>query len=377
MDITTDPIGPRELPHAHRPSRSAGRSRRGMSTVLLAGVALTGMVGCGSSDAAPAAAATLALTTSAAPTPTPTPPSPPPTWPLTGLESGDAGDRPALAVKIENSVDARPQTGLGAADMVWEEVVEGGITRYVAVYHSTIPPEIGPVRSIRPMDPGIAAPLRGLFAFSGGQRVFVDAVGKAGLQVVSNDAGASGFHRIKARSAPHNVYADAQALLDQADAGHQAPPGPQFDIAASGEQPTAVIAGTPSGSVQLTLSGVSHPTWSWSPADGRWLRAEGTKPAVEADGTPLRATNVVVLRTETVDSGKIDPAGNPVPETVMVGSGEALVATGGSTVPATWAKSAVGERLVLRGQDGNPIELAAGNTWVELVPAATGTVTVG
>jgi hypothetical protein len=72
-------------------------------------------------------------------------------WPLTGIESGAVPPHPALAVKVENSVDARPQTGLGAADMVWEEVVEGGITRFVAVYHSTLPPEIGPVRSVRPM----------------------------------------------------------------------------------------------------------------------------------------------------------------------------------------------------------------------------------
>ena len=83
--------------------------------------------------------------------------------------------RPALAVKIENSVDARPQSGLNAADVVWEEVVEGGITRFVAVYHSTLPPEIGPIRSVRPMDAAIAGPLHGLFAFSGGQGPFVDA----------------------------------------------------------------------------------------------------------------------------------------------------------------------------------------------------------
>ena len=71
-----------------------------------------------------------------------------PAWPLTGVPADAVADRPALAVKIENSVDARPQTGLTAADMVWEQVVEGGITRFVAVYHSDLPPEIGPVRSI-------------------------------------------------------------------------------------------------------------------------------------------------------------------------------------------------------------------------------------
>ena len=373
MGLTADLVGPRARPRRHPAVRAGARRVVRPGALLLVGLVLGGAVSCSAADPAPVAAA------AATPTPAPLPPPPPPPalWPLTGLGSGTALDRPALAVKIENSLDARPQTGLGSADLVWEEVVEGGITRYVAVYHSTLPTEIGPIRSIRPMDAAIAAPLHGLFAFSGGQPAFVDDVADAGIQVVSNDAGASGFYRIDSRSAPHNVYADPLALVAQADHGHLAPPAAQFEIAGAGNEPTAVTAGAPASVLQLTLSGVSHPTWTWSPPDGRWVRAEGTTPAVEADGTPLRATNVVVLRTQSVDTGTTDPAGNPVPETVLVGSGEALVATGGHTLAVTWVKTAVGERLVLRGPDGNPVRLAAGTTWVELVPTGTGAVTVG
>src|SRR3954465_1971113 len=97
--------------------------------------------------------------------------------------------------------------GSAAPDMVWEEVVEGGITRFVAVYQSTLPPEIGPVRSVRPMDPAIAGPLHGLIASSGGQRQYIDALAGAGLQVLSQDAGAGGFYRVTTRRAPHNVHA--------------------------------------------------------------------------------------------------------------------------------------------------------------------------
>ena len=362
--------GLRVRPRSRRTGRVAVRRSRGSGIVLLVGMALVGSTSCGSADPVPVAA----VTPSAA---LPPPPPLPTLWPLTGLDSGGALDRPALAVKVENSVEARPQTGLGAADLVWEEVVEGGITRYVAVYHSTLPTEIGPIRSVRPMDAAIAAPLRGLFAFSGGQPAFVDEVADAGIQVVSNDAGASGFYRIDSRSAPHNVYADPATLLAQADPGHRAEPTTQFEIAGVGNQPTAVTAGTPAAGLALQLSAVSQPNWTWSAPEARWVRAEGSTPAVEADGTPLRAANVVVLRTESVDTGTTDPAGNPVPETVLVGSGEALVASGGHTLVATWVKNAVGERLVLRGPDGNPVRLAAGNTWVELVPTGTGSVTVG
>jgi hypothetical protein len=349
---------------------------RHLGVALLVGVALSASVSCSSGDGADAAAQTSTPTTSSA-APPPPPPPPPPVWPLTGVESGPVAPHPALAVKIENSLEARPQTGLSAADVVWEEVVEGGITRFVAVYHSNLPGEIGPVRSVRPMDPAIAAPLHGLFAFSGGQPAYVAAIADSGLQVLSNDAGARGFHRIGSRKAPHNVYASPADLLAQADPAHQADPAPPFQFPAPGGQPSAATAGTPAAGLALTMSGVSHPHWTWSPADSRWVRAEGSTPAVEADGTPLRAVNVVVLRVDVVTTAARDPAGNPVPETVLTGRGEALVATGGQTVPATWVKNGVADPLVLTAADGNPVRLAPGNTWVELVPNGSGAVTVG
>ena len=293
-----------------------------------------------------------------------------PTWPLTGVPADTTSDRPALAVKIENSAAARPQTGLNAADMVWEQVVEGGITRFVAVYHSTLPPEIGPVRSIRPMDPAIAAPLGGLLAFSGGVPAYVAAAEDAGLQVLRQDSGADGFFRTTTRSAPHNVHAVPQTLLDQADASHRASPGAQFDHAATGEQPTAVTAGPPTATLALTLSGISTPRWTWGAADGRWLRAEGSTPSVEADGARIGAANVVVLRVDVVQTEARDPAGNPVPETILTGSGQALVASGGHTIEATWSKPALGDRVELTGADGAPVTLAPGTTWVELIPTS-------
>ncbi|MGY1763030.1 DUF3048 domain-containing protein [Geodermatophilus sp. SYSU D00779] len=300
-----------------------------------------------------------------------------PAWPLTGVPAHAVADRPALAVKIENSVDARPQTGLAAADMVWEQVVEGGITRFVAVYHSDLPPEIGPVRSIRPMDPAIAASLGGLLAFSGGVPAYVTAAQDAGLQVISQDSGADGFHRTTTRAAPHNVHAVPQTLVDQADAAHRAAPGAQFDHPAAGEKATAVAAGQQAATLELTLSGVSHPRWTWNAADGRWLRSEGSTPAVEADGRRIGATNVVVLRVDVVATEARDPAGNPVPETILTGTGRALVASGGHTVEATWSKPGTDDRVRLTGADGAPVTLAPGTTWVELVPNDSGAVATG
>lgn len=169
------------------------------------------------------------------------PPSPdvPVSWPLTGVEVTEVADRPALAVKIENPVSVRPQSGLDEADVVWEQVVEGGVTRFVAVYHSAVPQEVGPIRSVRPMDPAIAAPLGGVIAFSGGQPRFVDALADAGLQVVSHDAGDAGFWRRSGRAAPHNVFGDPTRFLEQADSRHTAPPPPQFTFATRPDLATA------------------------------------------------------------------------------------------------------------------------------------------
>ncbi|RBY85076.1 DUF3048 domain-containing protein [Blastococcus sp. TF02A-26] len=295
-------------------------------------------------------------------------------WPLTGVDAGGADTaRPALAVKVENSDAARPQTGLNAADVVWEQVVEGGISRFVAVYHSTLPPTLGPVRSVRPMDAPIAAPLRGLLAFSGGQAPFIDAARAAGLQVVQPDSG-PGFFRTGDRVAPHNTYVDPAALLGQADAEHQGPPPTQFWF---GADATAVADGEPTGALGLALSAIAEPRWEWSGGDGAWLRSEGTVPALEADGARMRATNVVVLRVDLVDTAFTDSAGTAVPETVLVGDGEALVATGGHTVEAEWSKESVGDPVVLTLPGGDPVVLAPGSTWVELVPNGSGSVTVG
>jgi len=343
--------------------RRLGRTAAAFATI--GALALT--TGCGSEEVKAAAA--------------PSEPAAPPApvlmpWPLTGVEVDAVPARPALAVKIENSVAARPQSGLNAADVVWEQVVEGGITRFVAVFHSTLPPDIGPIRSVRPMDAAIAGPLKGLFAFSGGQPGYVNAIAGTGAQVLSQGAGAGGFYRLESRDAPHNVYANPADFVAQADPAHQAAsPVGEFAFATAGRQPTAVVAGAPAAAVDLKLSPSSYPNWTWSQPDNGWLRAEGDTPATVADGARVRAANVVVLRVDVANTGARDAAGNPVPETRMVGGGEALIASGGSTIAATWSKASPTDPVVLALPDGGPVELAPGNTWVELVPNGGGSVT--
>lgn len=298
-----------------------------------------------------------------------------PRWPLTGVAATQLVERPALAVKIENSVDARPQTGLDEADLVWEEVVEGGITRYAAVFQSKVPAEVGPVRSVRPMDPLIAGPLRGLIAFSGGQPRFVAMVKASPLQTFINDSGSPGFYRKSGVGpAPHNLYGKPSVWFAHADGKHSDAPPPQFAFARSADQASAVTAGTPATKIAIVMSGYSHPTWTWDAKSSTWLRSEFTTPAVVRSGKRLAATNVVTLSVKLVDSGAVDPAGNPVPATVLSGTGRGTVSTGGHTLSVRWSKASDDEPVVLTTTDGQPVTLAPGSTWVELVPSASGSV---
>lgn len=293
--------------------------------------------------------------------------STPAAWPLTGVVSDDVVPRPALGVKIENSRQARPQAGLAEADVVWEEVVEGGITRFVAVYHSRIPETVGPVRSVRPMDPAIVAPLGGILAYSGAQEPFVDAVEASGTQSVIMDRGDPGFVRDPERRRPHDVLGAPEAFLEQADDERTVPPPEQFAFAPDVGAGTAARDGTPAASLDVVLSPAQRTVWDWDADAGTWLRSEGSSPSVAVSGERHAARNVVVLSVEVVDTPFRDAAGAPVPETVLVASGTGIVAAGGRTLEVTWSKDALDEPLVLE-RDGSPVELDPGSTWVELVP---------
>ena len=297
-------------------------------------------------------------------------------WPLTGIP-GDPAVRPALAVKIENTPVARPQSGLEQADVVWETIVEFDVSRLVAVFHSQVPAEVGPIRSVRPMDPQILAPMHGLLAFSGGQPGILDLVAASGVQMISHDAGAPGMYRTKDRAAPHNVYGTPATFWSLADADHQAPPGEQFTIARSADRAAAVVAGTPASTLSFRLSAASSPSWSWDGGTGTWLRSEGASPATARSGARLSAVNVVSITADHPNTQFGAQGGAPVPTYTLVGSGDGVVATGGKTVPVRWQKDSQDAPMRLFTADGKPADLAPGNTWVELVPAGSGSLTIG
>ena len=254
---------------------------------------------------------------------------------------------------------------------MFEELVEGGLTRYVAVWHSALPAEIGPVRSVRPMDPEIVSPFGGVFAYSGGQVRFIQMMQEAPVynaihgQPDTEDT----FYRTSAKVAPHNVLVKAPELIDQ----HLDLPAPerQFSYAPSVEESTAVVAGSPTTSINPRFSGFSSPTWEWDGTQGTFLRFQTNGAADSASsGNQIFATNVVVLQVG------IDVV-EDIPTTRLVNQGTGWVATGGSITEINWFKATPESPIVLTTAAGDEVLLGVGNTWVELIPNESSDVEAG
>ncbi|WP_169799971.1 DUF3048 domain-containing protein [Herbiconiux solani] len=347
--------------------------RRRRATRIVSGAAVLAVVaviaGCSASDPVPTEAG---ITPTAGfgsdyVTPAPTVPAP-----LRGtLVPAGSLTGPSLAAKIDNHEEARPQIGLERTDIVFEELVEGGLTRYVAIWQSDVPDLIGPVRSIRPMDPDILSSFGGIVAFSGGQEQFVDMMRAAPVySAIHGQADTdSTFYRMDGRTSPHDVVVKATELVAQhADL---ATPVQQFayswDVASS----TAVTQGTATSAVDVVFSDERYPGWDWDAAAGVFLRTQEGGPDYDTNGDQLSAVNVVTLRVDEVYDYDAE-----VPQAVLVASGEATVSTGGRTVHATWVKDAPTAPIRLIDDLGATVRLAPGNTWIELVPEESGSVTV-
>ncbi|MGH9103776.1 MAG: DUF3048 domain-containing protein [Acidimicrobiales bacterium] len=288
--------------------------------------------------------------------------------PLTHLPLQDpsVATRPAVLVKIDNAPAARPQSGLDHADVVYEEVVEGGITRYLAVFQSRGADPVGPVRSVRRTDADVVAPIGGLFAYSGGIPAFVAEVRATGVvDVGANDDG-SAYYRDSSRASPHNLYTSTSTLRRAAPPGLRPPPA-LFRYRAPG-QPLGAAGASPAASVRVVMSAVSADTWTWRPSSSTWVHEIDGVTQTLADGATEQATNVIVEEVPYVGTGFVDPAGNPVPDAQTVGSGGAWFLSGGRVAQGSWSKPS--DRSVTRFTDsaGAQLRLAPGTTWVLLAP---------
>ena len=288
------------------------------------------------------------------------PTAPTPTCPLSGESArGGVPSRPALAVKVENLPDARPQAGLRSADIVYEEPVEGGITRFIAVFQCHDVERVGPVRSARNADPDVLSQFGvPVLAYSGGAPNVVRVVEAADLVSIDETAGGDAFTRDDSRVSPHNLYTGTRAIYRVAKAGRQAP-APVFAYADELSQRARRVS-----SIHLPFSSYSDVYWTWDRRAGEWRRAHGTEPHLDETGEPISATNVVVQIVSAVI-----PAGGITPQLGLTGSGRACVFRDGRMIVGRWERASGHDVTTFVTKDGQEIELAPGRTWVELFPS--------
>jgi hypothetical protein len=298
-----------------------------------------------------------------APTTSTTAPTP---APLTGKPdlAGLAHSRPALIVKVENTPDALPQWGIDRADVVYEEIVNGGITRLAAVFNSQAPPRVGPVRSVRPTDESIAWPIGGIFAYSGGAPYAVAAIAKAPVKLVDESSAGGAMYRDPTRYAPHNLYASAGALFAMASrlGAKPIPPQPLFTYATSPW--TATTKGTaaaPRFTVQFPS--IYPVTWTWDATTQGWDRTLFGQPIVTGTHVRVSPKNVVVMWVTYVNG-----VGTFASYANLTGSGPAWVYEDGRVVKGTWSRGGdLSVPISYHDAHGRPIALQPGQTWVELL----------
>ncbi|MFN2589414.1 MAG: DUF3048 domain-containing protein [Actinomycetota bacterium] len=331
-------------------------SRRGIaatvaSIVLLGGAIAAGLVFIGGRGIGPLADAGDVSS----------PPAPPPVCPLTGVQR-KVPNRPALAVKVENIPSVRPQIGLSHADIIYEEPVEAGITRFIVIYQCEGSERVEPIRSARLTDPSILRQFgRPVFAYAGGVPQVVSAVRRAGLIDVNFVKDPSAYHRDPARLSPHNLFASTADLYAAADSPTGVP-DPVFSYSPTRPKAKRIHE------IHIPFSSSSDVYWRWSSDKRAWVRSHGDVPHTYSDGTQVNARNVVVQVVKLRDTGIVDVNGVASPEVVATGKGTAFVLRNGRMIKGTWVRDSEDDITKFLDSKGQEIPLDIGNTWVELVP---------
>jgi hypothetical protein len=278
---------------------------------------------------------------------------------LTGLGVDEAIlSRPAVVTKIDNSENARPQTGLNEADVVVEIIVEG-ITRLAGIFQSSDIEIVGPVRSARASDPDIVANFgTPLMAYSGANAGVLAVVSQSQAEGKLVDVGvdrvSEAYFRQGPNVAPHNLFVNIVTLRDQRGADAGTPPA-MFTFRAPGE----AGSGTPTAGVSIVYTGGLDVAYAWDEALGGWARFQRGAAHMAADGVQVAPRNVAILFTEYLFSG-----GSP--QAITTGGGEAWVLTDGGMVRGRWSRPDTSVPWQIVDDAGAPITLTPGTTWLAL-----------
>ncbi len=284
---------------------------------------------------------------------------------VNGLDAEAAAiDRRAVVVKIDNHRNARPQAGTMDADLMYEMLVEGGITRFAAVFHQTDLDWIGPVRSGRPTDVGVVKALNAPFQVSGAQGWVLDIFESHDLTMVY-DNGVTTW-REPHRTAPNNLYSSSLLIREYADdrGWEDKSPGNVFAFGEPTESSTIATE------ILFDWSSGFNINWNW---DGeKYLRYIGDEPHlwVTRDGDEGTVSTPMIVAIVGERTTYHDPVGNgtSLPTTLTEGSGDAYVFRDGIVVEGTWQRDSMAEMFTLTIPDGEPLIIPPSKMWIVVFP---------
>jgi hypothetical protein len=283
----------------------------------------------------------------------------PPFAPLTGLAdpAGQALTRSALTIKVENTPDALPQWGIDRADVVYEEIVNGGITRLAAIFNSQAPAKVGPVRSVRPTDTAIVWPIGGIFAYSGGAAYAVASISHAPVKLEDETTAGAAMYRDPNRQAPHNLYASAGALF--AFKGTPTPPPALFTY----RHDTWGVGTKVVHRFTVEFPSIYTVNWTWNTTTLSWDRTLFGKPIITGTGVRVSPINVVVMFVNYVNG-----IGTMASYANLNGHGKVEVFADGHMVTGVWSRGpSKSDIITYHTLTGAVIAMKPGQTWVELL----------
>ncbi len=300
--------------------------------------------------------------------PKPVPPKPI-TSPMTGLVvSAEDAKRPTTGVMIENTVFARPQSGLKEAGVVYEAIAEAGITRFLALYQEGKPGNIGPVRSSRPYYVDWAHSFDAGYAHVGGSPDALAKIKADGVKDLDQFVNSGYYHRISSREAPHNVYTD-MGQLDAAKSAKGWTSSSFTTWARKADAPAKNRAGAAltARTVDIGISGPTYNThYDYAPESNSYNRSEGGEPHMDAESKTQLSPKVVIA---LVIPYAIEADGYHS-SYALDGTGNMTVFQDGAATKGTWKRgSSTGSNGQYEFSDeaGHPLKLNAGQTWITAV----------
>jgi len=298
-------------------------------------------------------------------TPTPsTTPAPVYYSPLSGVKVPDQASTQQVVtgVMIENSPDARPQSGLKNADVVFEAIAEGGITRFMALYQPSKPQLIGPVRSLRLYDIDWLAPFQAAIAHVGGSQQALSTIRDGLHRDLDQFFNGGSYWRVSDRYAPHNVYTSFAKL----DALNQRKGYSTSDLAPWPRQDGAPAKTVTAKTIDVTISGPLYNShYVYDPTTNTYARYQAGAPHLDREGGQITPTVVIVM---DVNEQTVLQDGYRE-QITTTGSGNAHIFENGTVTTATWTKADAGSQIKFTDAAGKEVALNRGQTWITAVPA--------